>query len=351
VRARILSVIVNYNGGSLVRDAVASLVGQTLSTDVLLVDNDSHDGSTDAIEREFPDVIVRRTGANLGIVAENALCDFPQYEYYFIFNSDALAEPSAIETLVDLMDREPTLGMLGATLVDHDDPERIQSFAKSIDPLAFPYDPLEEQHVSALPDRDLVECFYVTGAAVLVRAELYRLLGGVDESFFMFTDETDLAWRMRLLGIRVAATPRVRIRHVGGGTAPVGRAEGQYRTSLKRIYLRERNCLAMCCKCYGKLSLPFYLTMNTLWLAAEGGLLAILGRPMFLKVYFEAVRDAWRMRRQISAGRARVQGTRRIGDLAILRSMYLGSAKAYALRRRGIPRLTEFSRPAASPPQ
>lgn len=345
VAVRVLSVIVNYNGGRLVRDAVASLVGQKLPTDVLLVDNDSRDGSVEPIEREFPSVIVRRTGANLGAVAQNALLDFPGYEYYFIFNPDALAEPDALELLVALMDRDPRLAMLGATLVEYARPEQVQSFAKTIDPLAFPYDPLEEESVSKLPDRDLVDCFYTTSAAAIVRADAFRTLGGVDESFFMFTDETDLAWRMRLRGLRVAVTPRVLVRHVGGGSAPVGREGGAYRTSLRRIYLRERNCMAMCCKCYGLVALALYLPANLLSLAVEGGLLALLGRPEFLRTYAEAVRDLWKMRGRIISSRRAVQRTRRATDIAVLGAMYHGSAKLHALLRRGIPKLTDFASP------
>jgi GT2 family glycosyltransferase len=351
VAVRVLSVIVNYNGGAMVRDAVASLVGQTLPTDVLLVDNDSRDGSVEPIEREFPGVIVRRTGANLGAVAQNALLDFPGYEYYFIFNPDAFAEPDALERLVALMDRDPQLAMLGATLVEHDRPEQVQSFAKTIDPLAFPYDPLEEQPVSKLPDHDLVDCFYATSAAALVNAGAFRALNGVDESFFMFTDETDLAWRMRLRGLRVAVTPRVLVRHVGGGSAPVGREGAAYRTSLRRIYLRERNCMAMCCKCYGALALALYLPVNLLSLVAEGTVLALLGRPEFLRSYAEAVRDVWKMRRGVMASRRAVQQTRRISDVAVFRAMFHGSAKLHALLRRGIPKLTDFARrPAAGSP-
>ena len=71
-------------------------------------------------------------------------------------------------------------------------------------------------------------CFWASGAALFVRADVYHELGGLDEYFFAHQEEIDLCWRMQLAGYKVYVQPASVVYHVGGGTLPKG-------NSLKRF--------------------------------------------------------------------------------------------------------------------
>lgn len=348
-KAAVLTVIVNYNGGHYVEDAVASLLAQTLATDVLVVDNASSDGSVARLRARFPQIRVVETGENRGVVAANMALDFPEYEYYYLFNPDAFGDSDTLGALVAIMRNEPRLGILGATLVEYDEPAKVQSFTPYLDLLAFPVDRYEHANVAALPRADWVDSGYACSAAALVRARAFREADGLDESFFMFADETDLAWRLRLRGWLIGVAPGVRVRHVGGASALAGIAGGVYETSLFRIFLRERNTLRMCIKCYGRVTLAVYLVIHVPVLLAEALALTLLGRRAIAATYLRALREVWAERARLRSARALIQGSRTVGEREVWKRIYKGYGKLRMLLRVGMPRIKEFARAPQSP--
>lgn len=82
-----------------------------------------------------------------------------------------------------------------------------------------------------------VDIFWASGAALMVRTELYLRLGGLDPQFFAHMEEIDLCWRMLLDGKRLAAVPAAVVEHLGGGSLPAG--------NPRKTYLNFRNNLLM----------------------------------------------------------------------------------------------------------
>lgn len=81
------------------------------------------------------------------------------------------------------------------------------------------------------------DVFWATGACIMVRSEVFRRLGGLDDRFFAHMEEIDLCWRMQLEGYKVTVVPESVVYHVGGGTLPA--------TSPFKLYLNYRNNLLM----------------------------------------------------------------------------------------------------------
>ena len=345
-RARVLSIIVNYNGGHWVVAAANSLLQQDCPTDVIVLDNDSSDDSVAALRSAFPQLTVIETGENLGSVrGYNWALRYPDYDYYVFFNPDALAEPSMVGDLVRIMSAHPKLAVLGPTIVEYDTPEIVQAFDPRNDFLLFPYDRWEGRTVAELPDVDVFDAGFACAAAVMCRASVFRELKGMEELFFMFVEEPDFCWRARLLDYEIGVTPRVRVRHYGGVAAAVGnKGGGHYITSLRRIYLRERNGLMMGIKCYALPSLLLYSALLGLSLMIEGTILMLLGRGAITKSYFEAVRDALKCLPALLRKRATIQRTRRIAEAGILSKAAPGYAKFTVLLKRGIPLIKEWQR-------
>ena len=344
---RVLGVIVNYNGGDWVVGAVESLVRQAVPTDVLVVDNSSTDQSASKIIERFASdpVEVLLTGRNDGAAAGyNYALNYPDYDYYFFLNPDAYAPSEAVGTLVAAMDARPNLAVLGPAIVDYSDPDTIQEFAPRMDPILFPIDRYANHPVSELPQDPYTHAFYACAAAMMVRATAFKLVGGCDSDYFMFVDEADLSWRLRLQGYDTAVTSSVRVRHVGGAVAQVGMSGSVYRTSLRRIYLRERNCMITALKCFSLPTLVAYLFLNTLHLFLEGCALSMMGKGAVAKAYYQALRDVWNGRASTLKKRASIQRTRTVGEREILKSFDLRWGKLLALRERGVPQIVGFTK-------
>lgn len=345
---RVLAITVNYNGGHWVVDAVASLKAQEYPTDVLVIDNASTDGSAGAIRSAHPDVEVVETGQNLGSVAGyNYALRYTGYSYIFLLNPDAYAEPSCVGKLVDLMEGRPNLAVLGPAIVEYDEPDRVQAFDPRIDFLMFPLDRWEGLGVNELPDVDFFSANYACAAAVIFRADVFARLGGMDERFFMFVEEPDYCWRARLIGYEIAVTPRVRVRHFGGVAATVGGKAGNYVTSLRRIYLRERNSLMMAIKCYALPTLVVYLFLLLATLSLESLALIVLGRAAIAREYWHAVRDATRQWKSLMESRRVIQKTRTVSEWTVLRTFAPGYAKLVALKQRRMPKIADWQRTAS----
>lgn len=344
-KSRVLCIIVNYNGGQWVVDAVGSLLAQDFPADVLVIDNSSTDSSVADLRAAYPGLSVIETGQNLGSVrGYNYALRYPDYDYYVFFNPDALAEPTAIGRLVAMMDARPNLAVLGPTIVEYDKPNIVQAFDPRNDFLLFPFDRWEGRPTSELPDVDYFDAGFACAAAVICRGDVFRRLGGMEELFFMFVEEPEYCWRARLLGYDVAVTPRVKVRHFGGVAAAVGNEGGNYVTSLRRLYFRERNSLIMGMKCYAAATLALYLILLTMTLSLESLALVVLGRAKIARTYYEAVRDALRVLPTILKERRIIQRERVVSERVILSKLTPGYAKIASLRKRGIPIIKDWQR-------
>jgi GT2 family glycosyltransferase len=100
------------------------------------------------------------------------------------------------------------------------------------------FDTLEED--SGQYDDD-VEIFWGSGACLLVRSELFKQAGGLDETFFAHMEEIDLCWRLKRLGYRIEFVARSRVYHVGGGTLPKGNPMKTFLNFRNNLLLLYKN--------------------------------------------------------------------------------------------------------------
>ena len=223
-------IIVSYNTHEILRRCLQDLkeAATGLSTEVIVVDNCSKDGSVEMLEREYPESIVVQSEVNLGFAgANNCGMHLARGRYIVLLNSDAFLRPDALRAAVEHMDREPEVGLGGARLIDQDG-----SWQPS--PHAFP-SPLNDFLIlSGLASRfprsrffggpectwadpmKPAEVDWVTGAFAIIRAEVLALTGYFDEAFFLYYEEVDLCRRIKVLGYKVKYWPDVVAVHLGG---------------------------------------------------------------------------------------------------------------------------------------
>jgi GT2 family glycosyltransferase len=243
-------ILVNYNGGPVVLDCLASIQAQLRQVpyEVILVDNASGDGSADRIAQQFPDVQLVRSPVNRGFGAGNNVgASLARGQYLFLLNTDTILTADLLPTLVALIGEDPTIGIVGPQLRNPDG-----SFQLSTSPALGIWGEsraLRQQRQYRQQRARLSQQFdrqqlvdIVIGAALLIRTSLFQSLGGFDERFFMYFEESDLCQRARDQGWQIMYTPAVSLIHLGGYS--VGKtADGlrlEYRRSQLYYYQKHR---------------------------------------------------------------------------------------------------------------
>lgn len=217
IRASDVTVVIpNYNGAALLPATLDAVAVQAFGQlDVLVVDNGSTDASLSLLaERDVRVLALPRNtgfagGANAGVRAT----DRP---YVVVLNSDARPESGWLEALLAVVSSSPPdVWAWGSVLVD--DTGVIESAGDGWRHGTTAYKLLQGAPVSALPEQ-AYEVFAAPGAAPLFRRDVFLALSGYDESFFLYYEDIDLAWRARLQGHRALLVPTARVRHLGAAS-------------------------------------------------------------------------------------------------------------------------------------
>jgi hypothetical protein len=224
-----------------------------LLREIILVDNASTDGTEEVVRDSFPEARFVKNSENRGFAAAiNQASAMASGNVLLLLNSDTRLLPGHVEKLVSFMKDNPSAGIVGPQLVYEDmRPQRsfanVPSLLHEVVPLfllkvLFPrkYDARDK---TGLP-RDVES---LIGAAILVRAALLRALGGLDERFFFFLEETDFCVRARQKGYRVVLFPSANVIHLQGKTVGQTWVEGriEYAISLYR-FLRKYHSEIYC---------------------------------------------------------------------------------------------------------
>ncbi|HXG93259.1 MAG TPA: glycosyltransferase family 2 protein [Blastocatellia bacterium] len=230
-------VIVNYNAGEKLLRCLESV---TRSADedceIVVVDNASTDGIADIIGRDFPQVILVRSGVNAGFGAGSNLgVKHARGDYIIFLNPDTVVERGWIEALLAPLDLDARAGLTTAKILLVDDPSRINACGNDVHftglTLCRGLGRSREQFDE--PE----EVGAVSGAAFAIRRELFASLGGFDEDTFLYMEDTDLSWRARLSGWRCVYAPESIVLH-----------EYSLRITPKKIFYQERNRYLMLLK-------------------------------------------------------------------------------------------------------
>ncbi len=226
-----LSVIyVNWNGSQLLRKSIAALQDAItgFDYDIWVVDNASTDDSASMLRASFPQVHLIQNKINAGFAqANNQAMELAQGRYFLLINTDAFAAPQAINQLYKLAEEQPKAGIIGARLINPDGsfqasyvdfPNLLQEFlitsglGRRLYGSWYPNHSPEAYAVAQKVD-------YVQGACLLVRRSAYQTVGGLDEGYFMYSEEVDWCYTMHRAGWEVWYQPSACITHLGGASS------------------------------------------------------------------------------------------------------------------------------------
>ena len=245
-------IILNWNGLKLLQEFVPGVAATTIGPDVDLIvaDNGSSDDSCAWLAANYPQVRLLRLPENYGFAGGyNRALEQTGYPLTVLLNSDVRTTPGWAETLLGYMDAPPDVGACQPKIRSHRQPEKFEYAGAAgglIDALGYPYchgrlfDCVEADHGQYdLPaDRDVA---WASGAALMVRTELYLRLGGLDEAFFAHMEEIDLCLRIRRAGYRVTAVPAATVYHVGGASLDASDPRKTYLNFRNNLLLLHKN--------------------------------------------------------------------------------------------------------------
>jgi GT2 family glycosyltransferase len=228
---RVTVVVLNWNGW---RDTVAcleSLRNLAAMPRVIVVDNGSTDGSGDRIRAEAPwaQLVQLQSnrgfsgGMNAGIAA--ALREASWVDYVWVLNNDTLVEPSTLSHMVALGDSDSRIGIVGSRLVDADGSGRIQAMGGGTINRWL-------GTTSTYVRSSSKACDHLVGASLLVRRSLLRQIGGFDERYFFYLEDTDLSLRARRAGWRLAVARDATVIHRRGASISDGSSSRSLRSDV-----------------------------------------------------------------------------------------------------------------------
>jgi N-acetylglucosaminyl-diphospho-decaprenol L-rhamnosyltransferase len=244
-------IILSWNTRNLLASCLRSIyqTANDLDMEIIVVDNASQDDSREMVRAEFPQVRLIENKENVGFArANNQAARIAQGQYIFLLNSDAELQTDSLQVMLTLMKNNPKAGIVGAQLINPNGsfqashtnfPTLWREFLilTGLGRIFYGY-----WYPSHGPENELgpQAVDYVEGAALLIRRDIYLQQNGLDEGYFMYTEEVDICYRFRKSGWQVWYHPQARILHHGGASSLNHRPqrEGQlYRSRVR--FLRK----------------------------------------------------------------------------------------------------------------
>jgi hypothetical protein len=233
---QLVAVVLNWNGGDDTPKALASLRG----VQTICVDNGSTDGSDDVVERDFPEVDLIRTGANLGFAGGNNVGIRRALErgadWVLLLNNDAVMEPGLPDALERVSRARPDAGLLACKVL-FEDGRTVMYAGASFNALVgysgrrVGFGGPDRYHAS----RDVGRA---DGAAMAVSRTAVERAGLLDETLFAYVEDVEWSLRIRAAGFGVVFVPDAVVRHRGSASTG-GRA------STTNLYYDTRNTIAV----------------------------------------------------------------------------------------------------------
>jgi GT2 family glycosyltransferase len=314
---RVAAILVDYNEGSFLEQSLPALAAQTRPPDrTILVVNLAEDGSVDMVRERFPHVEVIELDRPSGFAVANnvGIRAADDCDWVALLNPDVYAEPDWLETMLRSAAEHPEFAVFGSRLRRVHEPGLLDGTGDMfhVSGLTWRRDYLVPEAESPHVER-AGEIFSASAAAAFYRRDAVMEVGGFDESFFIYWEDTDLVFRMRLAGHRVWYEPGAIVRHVGSGTTGTLSELSVYHSHRNNVWTWVRDMPLPLLVMY----LPQHLLVNLLSLAT-------FARQGHGRTLLRAKRDAILGLPRILRERREIQARRRVGTRELLRLMSRG---------------------------
>ena len=267
-------IILNYNGARFIQHCLDTVFASHYPNfEVIIADNCSTDSSFDLIEtynNNEQRLKCVRFSQNWGFACgNNRIAEISLGRYLMFLNMDTEVDENWLEQIVNIFESDEHVGIVQSRIRQMQAPRILQSAGYYMDWLGIIHvrgEGEEERGQYNLVD----EIFGATGAAIAVRADLFKEIGGFDNDYFCYFEETDLCWRTWLMGYTVVFAPLSIVYHYGGGGS-----DHTINSKHKNIYLFFRNRMATFIKVLELPILFWFLPIHIVALAIYGVMVLI----------------------------------------------------------------------------
>lgn len=321
-------IVVNWNGKEHLEDCFSSLKEQTYAPlELLLIDNGSIDGSVEYVESCFPMVNILVNLENRGFgPAVNRGVKQAKGEYVLFLNNDLFLDEQCIEEMVNMI-KEKKVGAIVPKILYFNDKNRINSFGNLINYLGLACPKYIDEEDKTNMQVEETAC----GGIFLIRKNLFKEVGGFDQEFFMYHEDHDLSWRIRLLGEKLMVNPKAVMYH-----------KYHFSKNPRKFYYSEKNRLQLLLKNYQlKTLLLIFPALVVVELAELCFALTTRWFMLKIKSYFEVIL----LLPSIVRKRRIIQRLRRVDDREITR-LFVGPLRIGGLKNvlldRGLSPVVHF---------
>jgi hypothetical protein len=307
--SRVSVIAVNFNGMPHIDLCLSSILAQTHPDyEVILVDNNSTDGSLEHARSQYPGVNIIANGENLGYAGGiNVGLARATGEYIAPLNMDTEVSARTLEVLAGFLDANPKAGVVTPKILLFDDRSRINTLGSNIHVTGLGFcrglGLKDEGH--AHPERVIG----VSGASYVIRRELLEQMGGIPQECFMANDDVVVSWMVNLMGYELYCVPEAVVYH-------------KYRLKMNpdKLYALEKNRLSLLLYGYGPgtlLALSPVLALTELLIAAY----CLRGGRKYVSSKWRAMLSLYADRELTRRRRALVQRVRRISDFRMVKRL------------------------------
>ncbi|MFC4220151.1 glycosyltransferase [Flagellimonas marina] len=239
---KIAIVILNWNGETLLKQFLPSVMAHSTGADIYVVDNASSDGSVAFLKKEYPEIGIVQNSENGGFAkGYNDGLKHIQADIFCLLNSDVEVTPNWLEPIQEAFVTSPEVAIIQPKILDLKNKDYFEYAGAAggfIDMLGYPF--CRGRIFQALErDKgqydDITEIFWATGACMFIKSEVFNSLGGFDEDYFAHQEEVDLCWRAKNAGHKVLYVGKSHVYHLGGSTLS--------NMNPKKTFLNFRNSL------------------------------------------------------------------------------------------------------------
>jgi GT2 family glycosyltransferase len=323
---KVTILVLNYNGKHLLNECITSLRKTTYpNIEVIIIDNGSTDGSTKYLATLFPWVKIIPLDKNYGFcLAYNIASQLVKSEFLLFLNNDVtIGNSDWLDYMVNVILNSPAVGAVGAKQLIATQKEIVENVGGSLlrwqggKRIGFGE---KDQHQY---DKAVLEPFYISGSALLIKRELFVQAGGFDSEMFAYAEDLDLCWRLRLMGYKMKSCYESVIFH---------KSSSSFKNSFKSLYLSNRNFTRASIKNYSTINLLKHLPL-LLMISGFFGVSAMMltkNRAFLLSILKSTFHNIWNLGSTVKE-RQIVQHKRKVDDTEVFAGVEVGNIESISI--------------------
>jgi len=312
---RVSIIVLNYNSQNFIENCLKSILQIDYPDyEIIFVDNASTDKSVEIaksiLKSSFAHsykIIVNKN--NIGTEGRNIGARYSTGEYLVFLDSDVRVDPQWLKEVLKVFDDDPKVGVVMPKLLSAKDPEILDNAGHYIDVFGITYFIGRLQKEVKYTTRNVI--FGAAGPALVIKSDLFHLLGGFDSDYFLLFEESDLCWRVWISGYKVIFEPKSRVYHWGASSYKGGKGYNE-------TFLFVRNRLASMIKNYEIINMLKYVTGNII-LMLTLSLLHVIHKDLIrAKATWDGIFYNFKVLKHTLSKRIQVQRLRKVTDSQLI---------------------------------